>query len=227
VRSPAARILLETLFVILVALGVALAGFDLPAALLAIAIVVVAVTVIELTRTRPPSTAEPEEEPRVAAVPDARPEPTRPAAEPATAPAAAVSERSARALLATATPPLPGAPTKAKAETGAPAEPAAEPAGPGEPPREPEPVLPSVPTASAAIPERAQPPEPPAPREWNVWELERAVRATDEQNEEWAALLIHLREYANAEGDLPIQFDELVRESFGEVLMRQAEPATS
>lgn len=226
-RSPAARILLETLFVILVALGVALAGFDLAAALLAIAIVVVAVTVIEVTRTRPPATAEPEEEPLVAAVPDEPPEPTRLAAEPVTAPAAAVSERSARALLATATPPLPPDPAKPKVESGE-AErellPEPEDAGRAERPPELEPGVPPVPEPAAAP---AEPALPAAPREWNLWELERAVRATDEHNEEWSALLIHLREYANAEGDLPVHFDELVRESFAEVLTRQAEPAAS
>jgi hypothetical protein len=55
------------------------------------------------------------------------------------------------------------------------------------------------------------------------------VRAApdDERHEEWTALLIHLREFANADGDLPIEFDRLVRESFGPVLASEREPATA
>jgi hypothetical protein len=81
----------------------------------------------------------------------------------------------------------------------------------------------------AAPPPRQPEPEPASaepPREWNVWELERAVRdaGDGERQEEWGALLIYLREFANAGGDLPPEFDGLVRESFGEVL---AEPTTA
>jgi hypothetical protein len=75
--------------------------------------------------------------------------------------------------------------------------------------------------------EQSPEPEPAAvepPREWNLWELERAVRdAGDaERQVEWSALLIHLREFANADGDLPLEFDGLVRESFGVVLAEAA-----
>jgi hypothetical protein len=49
----------------------------------------------------------------------------------------------------------------------------------------------------------------------------------DERQEEWTALLIHLREFANADGDLPLEFDSLVRESFGAVLASHREPATA
>ena len=81
------------------------------------------------------------------------------------------------------------------------------------PPRQPEPE-----------PVRAEP-----PREWNVWELERAVRdaGEGERQEEWGALLIHLREFANAGGDLPPEFDGLVRESFGKVLAEPTRAAAS
>ena len=40
--------------------------------------------------------------------------------------------------------------------------------------------------------------------------------------EEWNMLLMNLRQYASPEGTLPSDFDELVRESFGEIL----EPAS-
>jgi hypothetical protein len=85
--------------------------------------------------------------------------------------------------------------------------------------------------------EAAPPPPEPEPeplvtgpqREWNLWELQRAVReASDEQRrEEWSALLIHLREFANADGDLPTEFDGLVRESFGLLLAAPREPAAA
>jgi hypothetical protein len=66
------------------------------------------------------------------------------------------------------------------------------------------------------------------PREWNLWDLERAVRdAGDaERQVEWSALLIHLREFANADGDLPPEFDGLVRESF-EVALAEPTEATA
>lgn len=117
---------------------------------------------------------------------------------------AVVNERSARALLASGTPPLPRESPKPARRRG---------------------------------PERqAQPPPPEAapvvsaePREWNIWELERAVRAADdhERQEEWSALFMHLREFANADGDLPVEFDALVRESFAGVLEPEPEAARS
>jgi len=36
--------------------------------------------------------------------------------------------------------------------------------------------------------------------------------------QEWSLLLMNLRQYANPEGTLPADFDELVRESFGELI---------
>jgi hypothetical protein len=59
-----------------------------------------------------------------------------------------------------------------------------------------------------------------ATREWNLWELERRARdyaGADAVPEEWAAIFMHLREFANSDGRLPAQFDSLVRESFPEL----------
>jgi hypothetical protein len=59
--------------------------------------------------------------------------------------------------------------------------------------------------------------EHPPEREWNIWDLERRAReqAGDAaRDQEWAALFMHLRQFANADGVLPAQFDGLVRESF-------------
>ena len=38
------------------------------------------------------------------------------------------------------------------------------------------------------------------------------------RDEEWSALFTHLRPYANADGILPKEFDDLVRESFGQLI---------
>jgi hypothetical protein len=91
------------------------------------------------------------------------------------------------------------------------APPPPEPAPPQRPrflrPRQPEPPPPPAP--------------PPQPREWNLWDLERRAReqaGNAPRDEEWSALFTHLRVFANADGRLPKEFDELVRESFGELI---------
>ena len=60
------------------------------------------------------------------------------------------------------------------------------------------------------------------PRAWNLWELERLVRASSSgdplRDEERGYLLVYLREFAAADGVLPVDFDSLVRESFGELV---------
>jgi hypothetical protein len=98
-------------------------------------------------------------------------------------------------------------------------EPAAAPPEPEpEPEREPEPE--PAPAAVATLP-------PPAvPREWNLWELERIARdeGTEDavRGEELGFLLVHLREFATPDGLLPVEFDELVRESFGDLVTSRA-----
>ena len=62
---------------------------------------------------------------------------------------------------------------------------------------------------------------PPAPREWNLWDLERRAReraGDPARDEEWTALFVHLRQFANSDGQLPKEFDDLVRESFAELI---------
>jgi hypothetical protein len=102
-----------------------------------------------------------------------------------------------------------------------------------EPEPEPEPVpappvlaaVPAPPPVTAApIPE----PEPvPAaaviriggPRQWNVWDLERVSRehagGDTVADEERTFLLLYLRDFAGPDGLLPVDFDDLVRQSFG------------
>jgi hypothetical protein len=80
----------------------------------------------------------------------------------------------------------------------------------------------------AAVPEPAPPervvalPLAQTPREWNLWELERLAReragADVERDEERSYLLMYLRDFASPEGTLPVDFDLLVRESFGDLI---------
>jgi len=104
-------------------------------------------------------------------------------------------------------------------------EPTPEPEPEPEPERRPE--LAAVPPPSPEPePEPEPDPEPAVvplvlrdttPRTWNIWELERLAETMDGDAaaEERALLLVHLREFANASGDLPVEFDELVRDAFG------------
>jgi hypothetical protein len=61
-----------------------------------------------------------------------------------------------------------------------------------------------------------------APRQWNLWDLERLARqhagADDVRDEERSFLLMYLRDFAGPDGLLPIDFDALVRDSFGELV---------
>ncbi|HEX2292054.1 MAG TPA: hypothetical protein VHH55_01995, partial [Gaiellaceae bacterium] len=57
--------------------------------------------------------------------------------------------------------------------------------------------------------------------------LQRIVRdhPEDPRHQEWTALVLSLREFARADGTLPVEFDALVREAFGRLL--EAEQATA
>ena len=92
------------------------------------------------------------------------------------------------------------------------AVPELEPEPEPEPEREQEPVV--APVANLPLPSQ--------PREWNLWELERLTRnrAGEDQarDVEWSYLVVYLRDFARPDGTLPAEFDDLVRESFGEIL---------
>jgi hypothetical protein len=204
---PAAsvRLPLEAAFVVLVAVGAWLAEFHPALLIAAVALACVLVALLErATRqvARPadetvkeeaPAKPEPPASEAAEVTPVAEPEP-----EPEPAPELAVSERSARAILATGPPP---APPRRPTRVAAP-----------RPKPEPEPVL-------NPEPEPAPPPAEP-PREWSIWELQRLIRdrPDDSRQEEWAALVHSLRDFARADGTLPVEFDELVRDSFGSIL---------
>jgi hypothetical protein len=61
-----------------------------------------------------------------------------------------------------------------------------------------------------------------APRQWNLWDLERLTRESHGQDEardeERSFLLMYLRDFAGPDGLLPIDFDGLVRDSFGDLV---------
>ena len=203
----------EAAFLVLVAVGLVLAELD-PIVIVAVmlaALVVVALLERVSSKEAARVADVAEEEPQAAATPPAAEpadvEPATQAQELGPAPEAeheaTVDERSARALLASGHPPLPPEAPK-----------------PGRVRRLVERRPERRRTPPAAPPEPA-PREAEAPaREWNLWELERAVRHSSEETrrEEWNALLIHLREFANADGDLPVEFDRFVRESFAAAL---------
>lgn len=233
------RFALETAFLILVALGAAVAGFRPIVIGVVMLVALVLVGLIERESAKGARRAGKASEPETAletipgpsahierielerAEPETAGAKPEPEAEPEPEPV--VSERTARTILASASPPLPPEKSKPKPKpepsrrrlidrrpeppTPAPLPP------PPEPEPEPEPV--AAPSASA--------------REWNLWELQRVVRDApdDPRREEWSAILIHLREFANADGDLPIEFDALVRDSFAGLLDAEPEPATA
>ena len=69
---------------------------------------------------------------------------------------------------------------------------------------------------------------PQAPREWNIWELERLASATrgddPAQDQERALLVMSLRQFADPSGELPVDFDSLVREAFEPELLAGLAP---
>lgn len=113
---------------------------------------------------------------------------------------------------------------------GAEAEPPAPDAEPVPDPPPPEPVPlpappqpapePELPPAAAVIPIPAST----APRRWNLWDLERLMRENSGSDpiadEERTFLLTYLRDFAGPDGLLPVDFDDLVRRSFGALVAK-------
>jgi hypothetical protein len=209
-RAPV-RLTLEAAFLALVAVGAVLAGFEPVVIVAMVAGAAVLVAVVERAQVREAarSAASPHEEapseevaPGHADVVDAEPE-AGPIAqpEPGKEPELAVSERSARALLASGPPPIHEAP-----------RPIPTPEHESKP--KPEPLRDTMPATLGSD----------LPYEWNVWDLQRLVRdrADDDRQEEWAAMIVSLRDFARADGTLPREFDELVRDSFGELLAEES-----
>jgi len=97
---------------------------------------------------------------------------------------------------------------------------------PGEPPPQLRSVPPQAPEPEAAVeqPEAVVrlPLDGAEPREWNIWELERLAHKAEGRDpahdDELVFLLLELRQFAAADGQLPVDFDLVVRESFGELI---------
>lgn len=57
---------------------------------------------------------------------------------------------------------------------------------------------------------------------WNIWQLERLlaaqVKPDPERDYERSMMLVYLRDFADSDGQLPPQFDELARETFGDLV---------
>jgi hypothetical protein len=139
--------------------------------------------------------------------------PTRPAPSPAPA-----AEPPATVVVVTAAP----APTAPPVEPAAAPEPepvrVLQPVPDPEPEPEPEPVVVAPPAGAAVVPIGVSA----LPRQWNLWDLERLTRegSTGDAilDEERSFLLMYLREFAGPDGELPVDFDGLVRDSFGELV---------
>jgi hypothetical protein len=103
-----------------------------------------------------------------------------------------------------------------------PPEPAIEPEPRHEPEPEPEPARPPQPRAEPPVPRAPVASLPREPREWNLWELERIARehagADPSRDDERTDLLLSLRDHAQHDGNLPLEFDQLVRDAFGDLL---------
>jgi hypothetical protein len=91
-----------------------------------------------------------------------------------------------------------------------------------EPALQPEPALPAPSLAPAAASTVVPIGVGSAARRWNLWDLERLTREASggdvARDEERTFLLMYLREFADADGLLPVDFDGLVRDSFGELV---------
>ena len=81
------------------------------------------------------------------------------------------------------------------------------------PPPEPQPALEPEPEPLPTVVPLAL--RDPTPRSWNLWELERLAAGEPAASEERRLLLLHLRQFADPSGDLPVEFDPLVRDTFG------------
>jgi outer membrane biosynthesis protein TonB len=229
------RFAAEAIFLVAVAALVVIADFQWPAIILAMALAWVLVSAIEWSisrrataaRAQPP--APESERPGDAELPQhvhvlAVAEPPAPELVPVPAPEPTLTPIPTPVL----TPEPEPEPEPVALVTGAPEpEPEAEEAEPArpqlasvpEPPAVPEPVAAAEPMQPAAIPLVSRDARP---REWNLWELERLARAGGGHNrvvdEERNYLLMYLREFANADGALPVDFDGLVRDSFGDLI---------
>lgn len=218
-------------WVIFIILAAALARLaDLPTGWI-IAVIVIAwvlVAAMERSAHRAAAQAQDREELAAAAAPAVVAAPARAVAPPPVGP------NPAPVAAPVASPPVGAAAPAPPARPEPTAQPAPAPAPPQDAPAEGGPVPPPAPVPIEA-PE--QPEEQPAlverplftrpvasvePGHWNLWELEAIAREASGsdpgRDEERSLILMYLREFASSEGLLGREFDDLVRESFGDLL---------
>jgi hypothetical protein len=207
------RFALEATLLVTVAIVAVVANFHWPAIILVMALAWVLVSAVEWGISRRSATSRAES-----------------AAAEAERPADVEIPQHVRVLVADAPPAQKPKPKPARV----PARPTPKPAPAPELEPEPEPVRPALTSAPEPPPPLEPVPAaaPPAvvplvsrdarPREWNLWELERLTRAGGGHDpavdEERNYLLMYLREFASADGALPMDFDGLVRDSFGDLI---------
>jgi hypothetical protein len=202
-RRPGLRFLVEAVVIVLTAVLTGLmhlGGFGIAGA---VAVVWVIVAVIEYSLSHPRPRAEPT--PLVE---------TLPAQEPVVSEAVRVLPRTPEPA-AVEPEPIAAEPVAAEPEpVVVEPEPLAVEPEPVVVESEPEPE----PVAVEPGPEPEPEPEPTTEQAWNLWQIDRALRDSGAVTEEQEFLLMYLRDYAGPDGSLPVDFDALVRESFGDVL---------
>jgi hypothetical protein len=212
-RGSGLRFAVEAAFLVVIAVIAVMAHFHWPAIILVMVLAWVLVSAVEvaISRRGAPPRAEPApgdtERPVEMDIPQhvrviAADPPAPPKPEPPPAPVVVVPVEEPVPVVV----PVPVAPVLVSV-------PAPPPPPPPEPARAPEPVAPAVVTLAS---------RDTRPREWNLWELERLTRESSGSDpaldEERNYLLMYLREFANADGALPLDFDGLVRDSFGDLI---------
>lgn len=233
-RAFGPKFLLEVVFLAAVAVATVVAGLEWTAIVLVMALAYLLVVVFDVSISRLRALQRPRERAVEPASPSA-PEPQHVHVIPRETADQPVLERRLEPVPEPEPEPPPApepVPPAAEPELERRPEPEPEPEPELEPEPEPEPPKLAPVPEPAPEPETEPEPEPErvvtlpvatSPREWNVWELERLVRAhaggDAVQDEERAFLLVYLREFATPEGTLPVDFDALVRESFGELLV--------
>jgi len=213
------RFLIEAGFIIAVAIVAGVERFRTLTIVIVMAAAWLAVAAVEFVFARRRRAAKAPAAPAAATPP--------PAVEPQVEPPAVRPSPAVRVLRAEQPRPKPEPPPEPEQVPEEP--PAPEPPRPvPEPPR-----IVAAPPPPKPEPAPAPEPEPPPapvpltprrvePREWNIWELERLVReqagADVVRDEERTYLLMYLREFASPDGRLPADFDDVVRETFGDAL---------
>jgi hypothetical protein len=225
IPSARVRFALEAAFLLVVAAGAALTRLSPQGIIALLLVALLLVALVEWASSRK-AAARPDEAPQGPALPaPAAPLEERPSRAQVNGlePDAPVAELEIEVTEVVITPPAPAV-TKRPLELPGLEQPEQNPVDVPAPVGEALPPSPPPPEQApdAAAPARQPPPAPqPAPQQWNLWDLERRAReqaGEAARDEEWIALFVHLRQFANAKGVLPMEFDDLVRDSFAELI---------